>query len=331
MTTIRAASLSGLGAVVHRLGCDEGTLFLRAGLSPQQLADPEARVSLKAVCWLLHELAKDSGRDDVGLLMASQRRVSNLGTLGLMSVLQADLRQALDVAISRRRDICSGLALHLEEGGGIAVLSFDLVAPGAPSVRQAIEQTAGVLVQLARCFLGPDWTPRRVCFRHPPPLDLRGHRALLGWSVEFEHDFNALVLSSAELSARAPLNDPLLGDLARRHIMSPTTRPSVQDACREQVLAVLAHGVVSVDLVAQNMGMQRRTLQRRLAADGVSFSDVVQQVRIQLVGEYLACPHYDLATVASLLGFSCPSAFARWHRTQFGLPARARRRSRTGG
>lgn len=323
MPTIRAASLTGLGTLARRLKVDEVTLMRGVGLNPKQLTDSETRISLKAACQLLDALAKETGRDDIGLQMADQRRVSNLGVLGLLMVLQPDLRSALHMLAARRREACSGLAMSLEEREGIAVFAYDLHIPGAEPGRQAVEQTAGVLVHLIRLFLGKDWTPRRVCFRHPPPGDMRSHRRMLGWSVEFEHDFNALVLTSQELDTPAPLQDTQLADLAQKHLPSTVPTERISDACRATLSTLLPQGQTSIDEVALRLGLQRRTMQRRLDAEGVSFSHVLQALREDLLGEYRAHRQHSLATVASLLGFSSASAFSRWHRITFGRAARS--------
>ncbi len=323
MPTIRAASLTGLGSLARRLKVDEVALMRRVGLSPKQLADTEARISLKAACLLLDALATETGQDDIGLQMADQRRVSNLGVLGLVTALQPDLRSALHMLEARRREACSGLAMTLEEREGIAVLTYDLLIPGAEPGRQAVEQAAGVLVQLIRLYLGRGWTPRRVCFRHPPPGDMRSHRRLLGWSVEFEHDFNALVLTSRELDTPAPLQDSHLADLAQKHLPAGIHTEHISEACRAALSTLLPQGQTSIDETAARLGLQRRTLQRRLEAEGLTYSQVLQGLREQLLREYLAQRHHPLSQVASKLGFSSASAFSRWHRSTFGRAARS--------
>lgn len=321
--TVRAASLSGLGPLARRLQVDEVSLMRRFGLNPKQLANTESRISLKAACQLLDALAKTTGRDDIGLLLADQRRVSNLGVLGLVIALQSDLRGALHMFMERRRDVCSGLAMSLEEREGIAVLTYDLHIPGAEPGRQAVEQAAGVLVQLIRMFVGSDWTPRRVCFRHPPPGDLRSHRRLLGWAVEFEHDFNGLVLTSQELDRPAPLHDTHLANLAHKHLPHTAQTERISDTCRATLAALLPQGKTSIDEVAMQLGLQRRTLQRRLETEGVSYSQVLQALREDLLSESRTHRQHSLATVAQQLGFSSASAFSRWHRATYGRAARS--------
>jgi AraC-like DNA-binding protein len=59
------------------------------------------------------------------------------------------------------------------------------------------------------------------------------------------------------------------------------------------------------------MTMSDRTLQRRLEDLGISYSDILGEVRHELSREYLREPDVSIAEVAWLLGFSDQSAFGR--------------------
>lgn len=71
--------------------------------------------------------------------------------------------------------------------------------------------------------------------------------------------------------------------------------------------------------------MHRRTIHRQLGNDGLTFSGIVNEVRSELSQRYLGQTKRTLAEVAELLGFSGLSAYSRWHQTQFGQTASAKR------
>lgn len=79
----------------------------------------------------------------------------------------------------------------------------------------------------------------------------------------------------------------------------------------------LPEGEVSLDKVARELNVSRRTLQRRLAERGTQFSQVLQDVRIQLAKGYLSDRHLGIAEIAFLLGYadqgSFSSAFKGWY------------------
>jgi AraC-like DNA-binding protein len=74
-----------------------------------------------------------------------------------------------------------------------------------------------------------------------------------------------------------------------------------------------------MDHIARTLGMDRRTLHRHLAAEGVSFSSLLHATRAGLAQHYLANDRYSMTDVCQLLGFSAPSAFTRWFHQQFGM------------
>ena len=65
------------------------------------------------------------------------------------------------------------------------------------------------------------------------------------------------------------------------------------------------------------MGLTPRTLQRRLAEGQVGFSDLLDEVRRELVQRYLRDEKISLVEVAFLLGFSEQSTFNHAFRAWF--------------
>jgi transcriptional regulator GlxA family with amidase domain len=76
------------------------------------------------------------------------------------------------------------------------------------------------------------------------------------------------------------------------------------------------------------MGVVRRTVQRRLAEQGQSFSSIVNDIRKELATRHVMESNRPLTEVATLPGFSAPSAFSRWYHAEFGCSARESRATR---
>ena len=78
----------------------------------------------------------------------------------------------------------------------------------------------------------------------------------------------------------------------------------------------LFHGSPRLESIARTLAMSPRTLQRRLADDGVVFNDVLDEMRLRAAKRYLAKRDVAGAEVAYLLGFAEQSsfnhAFKRW-------------------
>ena len=78
---------------------------------------------------------------------------------------------------------------------------------------------------------------------------------------------------------------------------------------RAAIRNFLKHGHPHLDQVAEKLGIQRRTLQRRLSAAGTSYRQLVNEVRFDLATKLLEDPHVPIASIASKAGFADHSGF----------------------
>jgi len=92
------------------------------------------------------------------------------------------------------------------------------------------------------------------------------------------------------------------------------------DRVDAEIRARLPEGPPRLGDVAAALGLPRWTLQRRLSASGVAFSDRLDTVRRDLARAYLCQDAMPLTDVAFSLGYSEQSAFTRAHRRWFGYP-----------
>ena len=73
----------------------------------------------------------------------------------------------------------------------------------------------------------------------------------------------------------------------------------------------LSSGVPSIDDVAASLFMTKRTLQRRLADEGVLYNEYADESRRKLAVQYVKNTKMPLTEAAFLLGYSHISAFSR--------------------
>ena len=104
---------------------------------------------------------------------------------------------------------------------------------------------------------------------------------------------------------------------ACRKILGPT--PKKQDLLhdvRELIIDKLAKGTAQFDEVARELNMSSKTLERRLAERGATFSTLLEDTRSRMAKRYLSETDFRLDQVAYLTGYSEPAAlvraFKRW-------------------
>jgi AraC-like DNA-binding protein len=330
---VRSASLRGFPELAQSVGIDPLAAMRRVGLPRRCLDDPETRISADAVARLLESCASESGVEDFGLRMASTRHLSNLGPLGLVLRQEPTGLQALETLVRYLNLLNTSLVTRIELRSGRVVIAEDVLLDRPGSVRQSIELAVGVMFRVLRDVLGPAWRPRSVGFEHRAPRDASAYRALFGMAVDFEAGFNGIVCDERDLRALLPRTDPAMADWARAYL-ERSVGAAPQDAAqavRRLIVALLPGGRCTVEVVAQHLGVDRRTVHRRLQAQGETFSGLMRTVRREFAVRQLLDTDRGGAEVAALLGFSGASAFAHWFRAEFGCSAgRWRRTARAG-
>jgi AraC-like DNA-binding protein len=323
----RSASLSGFGEVARTVGLDPNALLREFDLPQRCLTEPELRIPADSVRRLLEAAADRSRVEGFGLRMAQARRVSDMGPLGLLMREQPTLRHALDVCATYANRLNGALYFTLEESPNVVVLREDLLLGTPGPLRQSIELAIGVVFRVLQAFMGTSWRPLRVCFSHDAPAERTEHDRLFACPVEFGHAFNGIVCAQRDLAVANPNADPGIARLARQMLEAyPDHDPDNLSAqVRRLVASLLNTGACTIEVIAQHIGVDRRTIHRRLANEGETFSHIVESVRRELATHFLADPQRNLAEVSSLLGFSSLSGFSRWHRQQFGTTASAKR------
>jgi AraC-like DNA-binding protein len=323
---VRSAALTHFAELAAARGLDARALVASAGLPPRCLSDPDLMVLAHQVGRLLESAAAQAREPAFGVLLAESRRLSNLGPLALLVRDEPTLRRALETLMHHIHVHNEAVAVTVDEHGGLVVIRTELTADGVGSIRQATELVVGVTFRVLQVFMGNSWRPRLVCFTHGAPPSLAVHRRVLGPAVEFGHEFNGIVCNAADLDAPNPGADPVLARYSRR-LLQPTLARSARmaDRVRQLIVLLLPRGLCRVEVVAHHLGLDRRTVHRKLDAEGTSFSALVEAERRELATRYVEGTDRPLTEVAALLGFTAPSAFSRWHATSFGSSAARRR------
>ncbi|MDE2437369.1 MAG: AraC family transcriptional regulator [Sphingomonadales bacterium] len=328
---VRVAALTGYLEAMAGFGIDPRPLLREQGLNAGQLANPEQLIPARAATRLLECSARAAGCSTLGLRMAEDRALANLGATSLLILNQPTLRHALAALTEYRARINSTLVLHIEEAGDSVILREDFSLRRPEPSRQSSDLALGVLVRLCKAVLGEDWTPGAVCFTHQPPspADRRVFARVFQCSLQFDSEFNGIVIPTSDLDRRNVRANQDLADHARRlleAVMRPDAGRIAQDV-DQLVRLLLPSGRATIQTCAASLGLPVRTLQRMLEDEDETFSEVLERARMQLATQYLANPRIRVTDIAAMLGYGSTGAFSRWHVHAFGMPPLRRRRS----
>jgi AraC-like DNA-binding protein len=326
-TTAHVSGVLAIPLVLKYLGADPAKVFSEAGVELSLFDEPENLISLAALGRLVQHAVDTTGCQYFGLLVGQQGGPQSLGLVGLM------VRFSPDVGTALRR---LGHYIHLYHGGqvttvveqkNLAVVSYDFFEPQVEAVDQIEDGALAILCNILRCLCGPDWRPSLARFAHRPPDNVRPFERFFKCSLQFDAEQSALVLASDWLHHRLPDAGPELQHLLQQQIDLLEARHG--DDFPEQVRSLVRSGLLtghaSSEHVAALLSMHTRTLTRRLAACGTSFTALVNEGRYQLARRMLQNTSLDVGRIAASLDYADASAFTRAFRRWSGTtPARWR-------
>ncbi len=329
---VRAAVLSHYHQVAKALGLNPTLMLRKVGLTPRMLASSTQLIPVESALALLDLSAHESGVDTFGLHMAAARVLSDFGPISLLLTHQSSIRMALHVLGQYRHLLNESLGMHIEDVGKTTLIREEIISNFRGNTQQSTDMAVGVLMLIFRAFLGDAWRPQAVHFTHPPNRDLRMHRQLFGCPLHFDSDFNGLVCWRADMDRPNARADAAMASYAQSFIeaMPKPGQSSIVHDVRRSVYLLLPMGRASVEQIASGLGMNVRTLQRRLDERGVSFSEVLGEVRAELAERYVAHTAHPMARVAEQLGYANLSSFTRWFTQRFGCSPTQRRQGTAG-
>ena len=319
---IRSAVLAAFAEAARSIGLDPFRMLRKVGLPTSALEHPDFRIPAERVRRLINTSTEAAGRDDFGLMVGREFKLSMKGALGLLMREQETVRDAIEVLARYLKYQDDSIEIRLEERGDALLFEPIFLTFEARSDPHWADLTLAKYVQLIRGLLGPQWRPRRVSLMHEPPTDNSAYAQVFD-QVEYGAAANSIELSAADLDVRIPSADANMAREIARYIERNAEQrtATMTDRVTELIKRLLPAGHCTIDRVAQHLGVDRRTVHRRLMQEGKSFTQLLNDSRKELVTAQLGQRDQPLGVVASLLGFSSLSTFSRWFRQTYGVPA----------
>ncbi len=328
--------LAVVGAAANA-GVSPPELLLAAGLSPMELADPDAYLPEAMELRLWEEAVRRTGDQDFGVHLAEwagRFPPDHFDVLSFAVRSCPTLREHYRVVGRYIRLIHEGVYLTLEEEGDVARLRHGHV-PEQIGPRQPVEGMLAMAVLNGRLCTGDDLAPRAVCFSHPRPESVSEQERIFRAPVHYgcarsELLFERTALDRPQRSAEKRLFalldrqiDVLLSKLPESHRFRDIVVRCMMDELPEREPAVAT--------IASKLHMSERSLQRRLQSEGTSFAEVLSDLRRDRALHHLKDQRISIGEVAFLLGFLDVTAFHRAFKRWTGnTPAEYRRSLTTG-
>ena len=316
--------------LLRNLGLPQSAIekaLAREGLSPSAVSDSDRPITVGEQLGVFAELVKRAPARARGSTAGRRFHVGTHGSMGVAFMSARDVRQSLQILERfgplRLPYVRSRTATR---NAGRYVLAFDVTLSIDSATRVALmEMIAVTRKHLLESVVGEPITGVTFEFDYPAPPHAALYDEKLGMPVRFDRPRTSVTVPEALLDRECATADPAMFATA----VEPLEKRERQ---RDSEQSVIAHvedlmesagdGGLSVEDVAQALGMSRRSLARRLHAAGTNFRIVRDQHRRGRAEVLLRDASLDVGEIAWRLGYRDVANFGRAARRWFGMSPR---------
>jgi AraC-like DNA-binding protein len=320
------AHLRDVVEIAGRLRVPPDKLLDGLPITLADLGEPTTRVPLRvaeAVVARATELAREPA---LAFHFGLQMRLSSHGFLGFAAMTAATAREALDLAVrfASTRTSVIGLALYVE--GDTASLVFEeRTALGTLREFAIIALSVGIW-QIGRQLTGLPLDGVAEC-AFPAPAYIRGMPGV-GERLRFDRPVHRLVFPSSVLDLPLVTADPVAKRLVAEQLERELATLAADAGIAGQIRAAISaqtDAAPSLEQVARALRVSPRTLKRKLADHGTTFSVIRDDLRRQRALLLLDNRNLSIGEVAARLGYTELPNFTRAFRKWTGMTPAAYR------
>ncbi len=303
-------------SALERLGYGSEPLLAAAGLRRRDLDDPDARVPCDALGAMIARAQQQRFTPNLALELA---RLTPIGAYPLLDylVLTSETVGAGVQQLARYNRIIGGpIEIDLrEEGDTVRIVMASSAAPFS------LEFVASLVILHFRNETDGRFAAIGVALEHAVD-DPAAYERILACPIEPRASWNGIRVSldmwRLPLRRRDSVLRQLLETQANGILAHQPARTGLAFQVQRALASRVAGGDTSIGALARELAMSGRTLQRRLATEGVSYHGLLDEARKAAAGQYLRESTLAIGEIAYLVGYSEPAPFHRAFKRWFG-------------
>jgi AraC-like DNA-binding protein len=301
---------------IRARGLDHLSLLAQAGISPELLQSPQARVSASHYGTLWHLIARTL--DDEFFGMDNHRMKVGSFTLLCHAIIHADtLERALRRALRFFRVVFDDMAGELVRDGQVArIVLTDCTGSDAPPKRAFAYGTFLLMLHGLACWLVGRRIPVLTAdFRCAEPEYSDEWRVLFSPQLNFDQPHSGIVFSAEHLDMANIQNERTMKQFLRsapaNFLVKYKNSASLTARIRHRLREMPPAAWPDFNSLAQQFHSSPSTLRRHLDAEGQSYRTILDDLRRDLAISLLSHSDKSILDIASELGFAEASAFHR--------------------
>lgn len=292
---------------------------LNAARVPKKDLEKESnRITGEQLQIILKHLIEQSHDPLLGLKSGSYVQPGSYGALGYITMSCATLGEAIERIVPYEKLVGDMGVTTLDRQGKNLRIQWHCAYPD-PIVRpHMIDNVLSSWLTYSQWLANKKQAPIEVRLTREKPAAeaIEAYQAVFLCPVRFDQNENSILFPASllEMPLRQPdtqirktMEDHAQVQMASLHEQETRLITRVKNA----IMVKLKEGITRKDMVAEQLGLNARTLQRRLAGEQVSYQQLLDEVRQELAKDYLSRSDLPFQEIALRLGFSEARSFHR--------------------
>lgn len=307
-------------------GLDIAAALDTAALDAVQTRQPDARIPGATFQTLLHSLIDQSGDPLFGLHTSEFVQPGSYNVMGYIAMSASTLHEALSKTSLYEKLVGDMGTTDTRIADGQAAIRWDCCYTQQPARQHLIDNVLGSWIRYARWLTGNErLAPAQVWLEHPRPEPalVEEYQRVFLCDVLFEQPCSALVGSPSLLEQPIRQPDPLLLSTLEAHAIQQLHQLGVETSLSQRVKQciqdAIGHSLPRKETIAERLGMNVRTLHRRLADEGECWQKLLDEVRLNQARQLLCQNAAPQAEIAEALGYSDIRSFQRSFKRHIGM------------
>lgn len=300
-------------------GADRTTLIQHAGFDQALPTGPDERIGFRFYRNLVQASVKDTDDPSLPLRYPFETGLDTASIVGLIIQSADNLGDAFGqlnrfARLMMEIDIMDGYDRHPIEVNGAQAWILD-ARPEPNTFPELTEISLGRIIGETRALFPDQTFAEHITVTHPRPSHGELYEELWECPVEFSVRRNAIRFQRSWLDVKFDranayaLNvfseraSDLKAQLQQKH--------DLRSKIETELIPNLHRGTSDIDQIARTLGMSRTTLYRHLKEDGITFAQILDELRRRIAMDYLSSNKASIKETAYLVGFSEASSFNR--------------------
>lgn len=312
---IRATNLWGYSDLVRELGGDPRQLLARFLIPVDVEQQSNAFIAFSSGAQLVQTTAAELACPDFGLRLSRWQGLDILGPVAVIARNAQTVRDALTAVANYLYVHSPALRLAVAEAGPGEDLTFnyEITERGLSDLSQAYELSMANFSRIVGLLAGSDAHLAAVSFMHQRLGPKSSYAETFGCPVRFRQAECQFHVPAGLADKPIDTADQETRRIATRYLETefPRHDATVADQVEALTRRLLPVGQATTEAIAEELAMHPRTLQRRLAVEGIRCQDIIDEERRKQAVRYLAEPRLYLGQITGMLGFAEQSSLNR--------------------